>query len=216
MSKDYADDFPYFIICTVRAKDPDKLKKLYKRFVAKNFKKLKEIDNGKMFDGNKFKELKGFSFNYEMKMNFISYFCRPDLLEIYYIKVLNKNLSSPKLYKNTARAFNYLYKLMLQCFLKKKLLPNDEYMIQFDNRNQKNESINSLEDYLNMTLHFEGYTDEITIKYFNSENNCLIQIADVFSNIFYSYCINEKNYNEEIKKLKSKKVIKGIFQFPIN
>lgn len=214
MSYEHANAFPYFVICTIRVKDIEKLKRIYKRFVSKYFEQLKKLDDGKMFDGNKFKELKGSSFDYEMKKNFVDYFCRGDIFEVYYIKVLNAKVK-PKLYKNTARAFNFLYKLKLRFFLKRKHLPNDEYIIQFDNRNQKNDSKNSLEDYLNTELHLnEELTEEIHVKYFNSENNTLIQIADVFSNIFYSYCFHSEKYNSIIKKIKKSKMLKGIFEFP--
>ena len=214
MSYEHSNAFPYFVICTVRVKDGEKLKRIYKRFVSKYFEQLKKLDDGKMFEGNKFKELKGSSFDYEMKKNFVEYFCRSNIFEVYYIKVLNSKVK-PKLYKNTARAFNFLYKLKLRFFLKRKHIPNDEYIIQFDNRNQKNDSKNSLEDYLNAELHLnEELTEEIHVKYFNSENNTLIQIADVFSNIFYSYCFHSEKYNFLIKKMKKSKILKGVFEFP--
>ncbi len=214
MSYTHASAFPYFIICTVRVKDGIVLKRLYKRFVSKYYKELKELDDGKMFEGDRFKELKGSSFDYEMKKNFVEYFCRNDVFEVYYIKVSNAKVK-PKLYKNTARAFNYFYKLKLRFFLKRKALPVDEYIIQFDNRNQKNDSKNSLEDYLNTELHLnEELTEEIQVQYFNSENNTFIQIADVFSNIFYSYCFQSKKYDSIMKKLKKSKIVKGVFKFP--
>lgn len=214
MSYEHANAFPYFIICTVRVKDGGKLKRIYKRFISKYFNDLKALDDGKMFDGNKFKELKGSSLDYEMKRKFVEYFCRSNIFEVYYIKVLNAKVK-PKLYKNTSRAFNFLYKLKLSFFLKRKYLPNDEYIIQFDNRNQKNDSKNSLEDYLNAELHLnEELTEEIHVDYFNSENNTLIQIADVFSNIFYSYCFHSEKYNSIIKRMKKFKSLKGVFKFP--
>lgn len=215
MSHEQANAFPYFLICTIRVKDSKKLKRRYKRFVAKYIDELKNLDNGKMFNGEHFKELKGSSFNFEMKEKFVDYFCRNDLFEIYYIQTIN-NRVKPNLYKNTARAFNFLYKLKLRYFLKTKHLPNDEYIIQFDNRNQKNESKNSLEDYLNAELHLnEELTEEIHVQYFNSENNSFIQIADVFSNICYSYCFQPEKYNPIIKKLFENEIIKGVFKFPI-
>ena len=214
MSHEHAKNFPYFIICTIRVKDCEQLKRIYKRFVSKYFKEIKSLDDGKMFQGKKFKELKGSSLNYEMKKNFVQYFCRSDVFEVYYIKVLNAKVKS-KLYKNTARAFNFFYKLKLRFFLKNKSLPNEEYIIQFDNRNQKNDSRNSLEDYLNTELHLnEELTEEIHVKYFNSECNTLIQIADVFSNIFYSYCFHPNKYNSQIKNMKKSKVLKGVYKFP--
>lgn len=51
----------YFIIGIVIPKDSQKLKKVYKTFIRKNLKKLKELDTeSKMFDNdNHFIELKG-------------------------------------------------------------------------------------------------------------------------------------------------------------
>ena len=215
MTHEHSGEFPYFVICSVRVKDTQKVKRMYKRFVSKYFNKLKELNkDDKMFDGDKFKELKGSSFDYDMKCNFVEYFCKSDLIEIYYIKVLNRDVKD-KLYKNTARAFNFFYKLKLGFFLKYNLLPNDQYIINFDNRNQKNESKNSLEDYLNTELHLsEELTEEIHVGYFDSENNKLIQLADVFSNVFYSYCFNPKKYKKIIKDMKDSGCMKTVFEFP--
>lgn len=55
----------YFIIGIVIPKEPERLKRIYKLFVRKNFNRLKELDKeNKMFskDG-KFVELKGSSFD---------------------------------------------------------------------------------------------------------------------------------------------------------
>ena len=55
MTREYCDDFPYFVICMVKVKDKKKLKKSYKYFIKKNFDKLKSIDkNNKMFKNTKY------------------------------------------------------------------------------------------------------------------------------------------------------------------
>ena len=84
----------YFIIGIVIPKNPLKLKRVYKTFVRKNFKILKELDKeNKMFDNNgKFIELKGSSMNKPMKLNFMDFFCQNNALEVRYIILDNNNL----------------------------------------------------------------------------------------------------------------------------
>ena len=91
-------------------KNPLKLKRVYKTFVRKNFKILKELDKeNKMFDNNgKFIELKGSSMNKPMKLNFMDFFCQNNALEVRYIILDNNNLEE-RFIRNKARTFNYLF-----------------------------------------------------------------------------------------------------------
>ena len=222
MTTEHCDNFPYFIICSVKVKDPDALRKRYKRFVSKNYDRLKILDserkkrhndNSAMFNGDTFKELKGSCFDFEMKKKFVNHFCKSDFIEIFYIKIDNSKIDS-KLYKNTARAFNYVYKLMLVFFLKRKDLLNDDMIIQFDERNQRTECKASLEDYLNTELYLNNQSGEIKVNYFDSSNNKIIQIADVLSNVYYSYCCRPEKYQELIEIMKNQKCLHKIFTFP--
>lgn len=214
MTYEHSDSFKFFIIGTVRVKNIDKLKRKYKRFVSKYYENLKELNKGKMFTHGKFLELKGCELDFEMKKKFVEYFCDPELLEVIYIKIDNRMVKS-HLYENTARAFNFVYQLMLMFCLKNGKLPKDSYHIQLDERNQKTECKASLEDYLNTQLYLANeLTDKIEVEYFDSCNNKLIQIADVFANIYYSYCLHPQRYNELIKHINNKKCLKTIFKFP--
>lgn len=63
---------PYFIISIVRAKNIDKLKRVYKRFVSRYQDELKKADyKNVMFCGSKFLELKGNSFTPKLKREFV-------------------------------------------------------------------------------------------------------------------------------------------------
>lgn len=224
MTVDNSDKFPYFVICSVRIKNEQALKQRYKRFVSKNYKRLKELDDqyriknnckdGKMFNGNKFCELKGCCFDYDMKKAFVNYFCNPDYLEIYYIRVANKRIAK-KLYRDNAIAFNYFYKIMMSYLLEKETLPKDYYHIKFDNRNVKCDAKLSLPDYLKaeLSLHLD-LVDDIDVDYHDSCNCEFIQLADVFSNIYYSSCFQSNKYNYLIGKLKKAECIKYIYKFP--
>lgn len=206
----------YFIISIVIPKSPEKLKRVYKLFIRKNIKQLKSSDkDNKMFtkDG-KFKELKGSSMNKKLKLDFINFFCRNNLFEVRYI-ILDNNQLDERFIKNKARTFNYLIKIFLINSFKKGYIKDNELFLQIDERNVKTESKYSLEDYLNQELILnDNLLENVQVKYFDSSQNCFVQIADVFSNIMYSNLITKGNYRKEIEQLQEEKYILPPFIFP--
>ena len=78
-------DKPYFVICMVRVIDREQLQKAFKRFIAKNITRLKELDagkkdrygnrvgGGKMFKNDVFRELKASQLDGPMKKAFVQY-----------------------------------------------------------------------------------------------------------------------------------------------
>ncbi len=218
----------YFVIAMIRALDKDSLKRAYKRFVSSNHDHLLELDQdrvdsetgkilksgNKMFSDGKFKELKGSQFDREMKLKFIEFFTRKNSFELYYIKIANKKLTD-HFCQNTARVFNYTVKLALEYFIKSKYLPIEDCFLQLDERNEKTETKYFLENYLNIELSMTGITTgKFDVTYFDSSNNSLIQLADVFSNLYYSH-LQTNAYEEEFKKLRECGILKFIFEFPI-
>lgn len=219
---------PFFVITLVRVKDKTNLKRVYKRFVSSNMDRLKELDKekldkngrilkagGKMFDGRKFKELKGTQFDPDMKRKFLEYFTRNPYFEIFYICVNNSKISD-QFCSNTARCFNYVLRLALEYFISNGLLPDEDCYLQLDERNEKTDSRFFLENYLNTELVTgKNYHGPFNVTYFDSSNNQLIQIADVFSNIFFSH-LTSGSYRNEIQSLKSNGFIKYVFEFPLS
>lgn len=206
----------YFIIGIVIPKDSKKLKRVYKNFIRKNIDELRKLDiEGKMFDSNnKFIELKGSSMDKKMKLEFIEFFCKNSLFEVRYI-ILDNNLLDSRFIKNKARTFNYLLKIFLINSIKKKYIVDKEIFLQIDERNVKTDSKYSLEDYLNQELLLnDNLIENVQVQYFDSSQNCFIQIADVFSNIMYSNLITKGSYNEQLKKLQQDKYILPPFIFP--
>jgi len=206
----------YFVIGIVIPKDSKKLKKVYKTFIRKNIDELRKLDiEGKMFDSNnKFIELKGSSMDKAMKLKFIEFFCKNNLFEVRYI-ILDNNLLDSRFIKNKARTFNYLLKIFLINSIKKKYIVDKEIFLQIDERNVKTDSKYSLEDYLNQELLLnDNLIENVQVQYFDSSQNCFIQIADVFSNIMYSNLITKGSYQEELKKLQQDKYILPPFIFP--
>lgn len=214
MTVQHSDKNPYFVISIVRVKNPKQLKKVFSRFVSKYLNDLRECDRGKaMFNGDAFKELKGSALTPELKRSFINYFCRNDYFEVFYIVADNRRIL-PRLYKSTARAFNYLLKLALEYFIKCGYITSDKLDIQIDERNEKTFSRHFLLEYINTELFNTGViNDECCVQYFDSANNKLIQMADVLANIYYSYLITG-NYENEIQKMKREGYLKFVFEFP--
>ena len=74
----------FFIIGIFIPQNSEKLRKVYKLFVRKNYDVLKILDEeNKMFDKNgKFIELKGSCFNRKMKLEFLEFFGQKDLFKV--------------------------------------------------------------------------------------------------------------------------------------
>lgn len=218
---------PFFVISLIHVTDKDKLKRAYKRFVSSNLKRLKELDKdrvssngrviregGKMFDGDTFKELKGTQFDPDMKRKFLEFFSRKPYFEVFFIRINNAKITD-RFCANTARCFNYTLRLALNYFIVNGLLPDEECNLQLDERNEKTETKYFLENYLNTELTLSGACNgPFKISYFDSANNHLIQIADVFANWYFSHLLTN-DYNEEFNKLKEQGLIKFIFDFPL-
>ena len=217
----------YFVIALIHATNKNALKRAYKRFVSSNHDKLLELDKdkihpktgnvikegGKMFSDGVFKELKGSQFDRDMKIVFADFFSRKQTFEIFFIKIENSKLTDA-FCQNTARVFNYTMKLALEYFILKGFLPNEDCTLQLDERNEKTETKFFLENYLNTELSMNGTAKgKFDVTYFDSADNSLIQIADVFANLYYSH-MQTGAYEEEIKKLKDAGILKFIFEFP--
>jgi len=217
---------PYFVIALVRVIDKEKLQRVYKRFVASNLSRLKELDadrynsegllirqGGKMFDGDRFKELKGTQFDHEMKQKFVEFFLKKPYFDVFFIRINNSKLSDT-FCSNTARVFNYTLRLAMGYFIKHGLLPNEPCIMQLDERNEKTETKFFLENYLNTELTMNGTcSGPFEVSYFDSSNNKFIQIADVFANFYYSH-LQKNAYSVEFNSMMEAGVIRHIFDFP--
>ena len=104
--------------------------------------------------------------------------------------------------------------MALQYLIQNNFLEQDDIHLQLDERNEKTETIHFLENYLNTELSLGGTTKgKFTVNYFDSSNNKFIQIADVFSNLFYSQ-LHTGGYGDEIQLLKNNNILKFVFVFP--
>lgn len=216
MTTEYTEYSPYFLVALVVPQNARTLKTTYKRFVHKHLDELKELDkNNKMFLNDKFRELKGSEFSPELKRHFIDYFCRDNQLQLYFIVLDNKKIDR-HFYKNTARAFNFSIKVALTHLISHKYISdNEDILIQIDERNQRTDAKAVLQEYLNTELSLEEdiFHKDIVVQYFDSCNNHLIQVADVFANLYYSE-LRTGNYSKEFEMMEKQGYIKKVFVFP--
>ena len=217
LTKDFASIHPNFIMCVVRVKDIVNLRKLLKRFILNHYDELKKTDeNNKMFDRENFLEIKGSALNSKLKNELARYLCQGKVLEIYYIHVLNQEVKH-YFYDDTSRVFNYVLGLLLKKELENKNLPYDDYLIDIDNRNLKQISINSLEDYLNIELILKKrMIRSLNVEYYDSKDNLMVQVSDFFSNLYFSYLNNKLIYQELFNDLKNLNYLKDINYYPEN
>ncbi len=206
---------PFFIISVIVVKDGKKLNTNYKRFVSDNMKLLRKIDiENRMFNNEKFCELKGNALNGAVKRKFVECIIKNNCFDIYYIKLMNNQVTQ-KFFSNKARTFNYLLKLFFQHNLRNGAFSDDEYFLQIDERNIKTQAKYTLVDYLNteLLLNDDLLSKPLNVCYFDSARNKFIQIADVFANIYYSHCMTN-GYSDLMKNLQDKGILKEIFVFP--
>ncbi len=215
LTSEFAFIHPNFVMCVVRVKDITNLRKLLKRFIYENYQEIKEIDeNNKIFKNGEFLEIKGSSLNSKLKKKLASFLCNGNVLEIYYIHVNNEEVTQ-HFYDDPSLIYNYILYLMLEKNLLNHNLPYDDYLIDVDNRNLKQISINSLEDYLNIELKLKKrLVRSINIEYYDSKDNLMVQVSDFFSNLYFSYLKNVELYQELMKELKENNYIKDIYYFP--
>jgi hypothetical protein len=206
---------PCFIICIVHSLDGRQLKSVFKRFVSKHMDDLRKADvDNRMFrqDGS-FKELKGSCMPPHLKQAFMDFFCQNHLFEVFFIQINNQRVE-PRFYANKARAFNYILCAAMKYWRKNKLLGDLQFQMNIDERNVRTGTKFVLNEYLNTELYLAGiFAHQINVEYFDSMDCQLIQVADVFANIFYSECLTG-NYTSHLNNLIKEKYIRHIYQFP--
>ena len=94
-------------------------------------------------------------------------------------------------------------------------IEDDNINLQIDERNIKTMAKYQLAEYLNteLLLGEKLLTKPLNVTYFDSSNNKFIQVADFFSNFFFSHCLTNA-YTDVLTDLKDTGYLKDIFTFP--
>lgn len=209
------DTLHNFVIALVKPADENNLKRSYKRYISSHISDLKENSKEaeKMFKDDTFQEIKGSALTAIQKREFVQFFAEKSNFELYYIVLKNYALTD-NFCSNTARAFNFSVCNAIQYFTNHQmLLLNEVCHLQLDERNERTDTRSFLENYLNTQFIHSEICPPFTVQYFDSANNKLIQLADVFANLYYSDMITAA-YEAEISMLREKGILKGIYQFP--
>lgn len=212
MTATYSKNQPYFVICIVKVLEKSKLKHIFKDFLIDN-------PDYRFIKSNNSYELKGTKLSINQKIKLAEYLKRKDLFELFFIKVNNRFIQSDPndvcLYSNKARAFNYLLSKNFEYLALSYKLNEVFISLNIDNRNLRTEAMLSLEDYLNLQLCYEKKLyRNFDVKYYDSQNVLFIQLADFFSNLYYSSLFN-KNISKIIGDFKKDNIIKSEFIFPL-
>ena len=96
-------------------------------------------------------------------------------------------------------------------------IKKDYNHFHIDERNVSTKTIATLEEYLCIELvSVRRLQLGFAVEYHQSEVKELIQIADVFSNLYYSYIVKGRIFDKEINFMRSNNYIKNEFYFPYN
>ena len=165
-------------------------------------------------DNYKFKEFKGSSLPFYLKVNILKFLYYKKCFNVFYIVINNKKVDS-NFYNNTARAFNYILNKDLTYLIRNNKLKMDEIYLHIDQRNTSTKTIYVLEEYLNIELNYKFLHDfNVSVKYYDSKNKIGIQVADLFANMLYSVLYDEKKSNI-FEEFITNGCIKHIFSFPL-
>ncbi len=202
-----------FIISIVKVDDYSDLKQAYRRFVAKELHNLRGTGTNSMFRNNNFFELKGSAMSIELQRRFINFFSSKNNFELFYLIIDNEKMPE-RFFNKTSRIFNYTLKEAMINFTKLGYLERGHIFLHIDDRNVKRETKDTLEEYLNtevaMILDLQ---DKFDVEYYFSEQNKLVQIADVFSNIMFRHQ-KHNYYDKEFEMLRKKGILKSVYCFP--
>ena len=117
-----------------------------------------------------------------------------------------------RFFDNISRTFNFSIKSALLYFIQNGYLPDEDCFLQLDERNERVENKSFLENYLNTELSLSGQVaGNFSVSYFDSACNKFVQIADVFSNLFYSH-LQTGHYTDELELMKELGILKGVYE----
>lgn len=219
MTTKYSNSHKYFVIAIVQINNNTLLKHSFKKAINKFKKDILKYDTNetifqKINDNYKFKEFKGSSLPFYLKLNILKFLYYKNTFNVFYIVINNQKVKS-SYYANTARAFNYIINKELTYLIKSGHLKKEEINLHIDQRNTSTKTTYFLQEYLNTELLFEFlYNFNIKVQYYDSKNKIGIQVADLFANMLYSALYNNKQ-QKLFNNFLQNGCVKHIFKFPL-
>lgn len=187
----------YFVIAMLFTEEPEVVRRLFKKKISQLMRKNAKYKN--MILSNK--EIKGSDISETIKKQVYEHILKyaSDKIEVGLI-VLDNQYTKEKFIENHARTFNYMLQVYLDsCYRKHSKFMSGTGQMEFvvDEQNIATMAKYGLEEYLNQQLTIcNQLCDTFVVRYTDSKNEKLVQLADFVANTFYRNI--EKN-NEESK-----------------
>ena len=176
--------------------DKNKITSIYKK-LNKGMKDTKKIELNK--------EIKSYDMTETEKINI---FNNIQDIDTFYgcVKIFEKSSMKKEIIESNI-FFNYAVKLLFKdCIIPllnlNQITDNIEFIVSIDNRNIRVGELNNLETYLKTEFCLENF--EFKIKYYDSNTNFGIQLADLIVNTFYNSYKDRRIVKNVLKVLKGK------------
>ena len=164
----------YFVIAGCSTGNPQKVKRVFRK-AKRNYLKHNPDLNLDIRS-----EIKGSQMNSAFKEYIFSELRQKTDIKFNFIVFDNMN-AYENLRNKPSITYNYLMFLQIS-----KILSDRNLLLNLDDRNVAIRGMKSLEDYLLTKLCIEeDILDDLSVKFYDSKNHNLIQIADIFSNHVY-------------------------------
>lgn len=136
-------------------------------------------------------EIKGSEMPFGMKKMIFERIKKNTDAKFHFIMIDNHNVY-PNLLEQPSLTFNYMISVGINSLNRKRLINNYEQLFMLiDERNQAVNSLNSLEEYLRIEFTIKtDMFDKVKVRYKDSKNKDLIQLADIFCNTVYRIAKN--------------------------
>ncbi|MBU0278709.1 DUF3800 domain-containing protein [Gemella sp. zg-570] len=183
----------YFIFAGISTNEPEHTKRIFKKA------KQKYLKNNPDLNFNIKNEIKGSEMNIDFKIFLFEELIKKTDITFYFMIFDNHN-AYDRLTTNPSITFNYINFLLLKNSFSTCNILN----LNLDNRNVAIKNLKSLQDYLEIKFCIEDnkVKEYVKVEYFESQNNILIQIADIFSNFIYRLIKGKDNNSNQEKAIK--------------
>ena len=176
----------YFIISLIETNNYFHVKRTFRQLKTK----LPQVF-GRYTEEDIKKEIKGSEMKVDVKRYFFDELKSKTDINFHYIIIDNQHIND-NFHSNVELCFNFVLATYLKHLCNKRRMK--DIKLYLDERNCSVQSLNSLQDYLKIELTMENnYVDTVSdCIYCNSENEEIIQIADMLANLVYRSCCNSR------------------------
>lgn len=183
----------YFVIAMLFTENPEKIRKLFKKKISQLMKHDKKYETTIMLK----KEIKGSDISETTKRTVYEHILRNAAEELELgIIVLDNYYIDDRFINNHAKTINYMIQVYLNDYFRKySKFMSGKGRIEFiiDEQNIATGEKYGLKEYLNQQLTLDNaICDMFNVKYTDSKNEKLVQLADFIANTFYRN-IEKKN-----------------------